>query len=231
MPLIISVVGYSQSGKTTLLEKMIPLLEDKGYQVGVIKHHPQASTMDQPGKDTCRLVQAGATRVALWENDRFSLTVRLEGEERPSLDRVVNSFFPEEEIILTEGFKKEDKPKILVLTEGKEEALRSEVQGSILAAVGEKPFFKDLPHFHRDDAGGLVRMIEERFLSGRNIPRIRLLLDGERIPLNHFVQDVLTGGILGILSTLKGVKPSTTVEIRIHSRDKEIELLKERGSK
>ena len=74
------------------------------------------------------------------------------------------SFFSDRDIVLTEGFKKGDKPKIAVLTKGQEEQLLKEIEGSILATVGEGPVRSDLPHFKADDSEGLVQMLEDRFL-------------------------------------------------------------------
>ena len=59
LPLIISIVGYSKSGKTTLLEKMIPVLTGKGYSVGLIKHSGHGFSLDQPEKDSQRLGRPG----------------------------------------------------------------------------------------------------------------------------------------------------------------------------
>ena len=65
MPLIISIVGFSNSGKTRLLEKMIPILKAKGYSVGIVKHTGHDSSLDQPGTDTYKFGQAGADGVVL----------------------------------------------------------------------------------------------------------------------------------------------------------------------
>ena len=65
MPPVVSFVGKPDSGKTTLLEKLIPELNRRGYRVGTIKHHVHQFEMDKPGKDTFRHKQAGARVVAL----------------------------------------------------------------------------------------------------------------------------------------------------------------------
>jgi molybdopterin-guanine dinucleotide biosynthesis protein MobB len=220
MPLIISIVGYSNSGKTRLLEKMIPVLKAKGYTVGVIKHTGHDFTLDQPGKDTYKFKQAGADGVVLIGAGQIGYLEKMEKTDDLALNQVEQSFFSNRDIVLTEGFKKGDKPKIAVLTKGQEEQLLQEIEGSIVATVGEISFRSDLPHFKPDDSEGLIQMLEDRFLKDRTKPSIRVILDGENIPLNHFVQDIARSGILGMLSPLKGFKESKDIEIKIHFPEK-----------
>jgi molybdopterin-guanine dinucleotide biosynthesis adapter protein len=220
MPLIISVVGYSNSGKTRLIEKMIPVLKTKGYSVGVIKHTGHDFSLDQPGKDTYKFKQAGADGVVLIGSGQIGYLGKIEETAPLALNRIEQSFFSDQDIILTEGFKKGDKPKIAVLTRGQEDRLLKEIEGSILATVGEVSFRADLTHFHPDDPEGLVQLLVDRFLKDRTKPSIRVILDGKNIPLNHFVQDFARSGILGLLSPLKGFKESKHIEIKIHFPEK-----------
>jgi len=221
MPLIISIVGYSNSGKTRLLEKMIPILKANGYSVGVIKKTGETFLLDQPGKDTHKFGQAGADGVVLSGSGHIAFFGKMDESETSVLDRIEQSFFSERDIVLTEGFKKENKPKIAVLTKGKEEKLFQEIAGSVVATVGQKPAQADLPHFKPDDPEGLVRMLEDRFLKDRKKAPIRVILDGKNIPMNHFVQDIITSGIMGMLSPLKGFQDSRKIEIKINLQEKE----------
>ncbi len=221
MPLIISIVGYSNSGKTRLLEKMIPILKAKGYTVGMIKHTGHDFSLDQPGKDTHKFGQAGADGVVLVGSGQIGFWGKMEERDALALDRIEQSFFSERDIILTEGFKKGDKPKIAVLTKGQEEKLLKEIKGSIVATVGEVPLRPDLPHFKPEDSEGLVQLVEDRFLKNRNKPSIRVILDGKNIPLNNFVQDIARSGIVGMLSPLKGFKESHNIEIKIYLPEKD----------
>jgi molybdopterin-guanine dinucleotide biosynthesis protein MobB len=215
MPLIISVVGYSNSGKTALLEKVIPILKSKGYSVGVIKHAGHGFSLDQPAKDSQKISQAGADGLALVGGGRISFLGITDETDPLLLDRIEQLFFSEKDIVLTEGFKKSDKPKIVVLSPGQEEPLLAEIKGSVVATVGEKPALAEVPHLKPDDPDGLVRLIEDRFLKDRQRPPIRVILDGKNIPMNHFVQEIVRSGILGILSPLKGYQDSRQVEVKI----------------
>ena len=221
MPLIISIVGYSNSGKTALLEKMIPLLKSKGYGLGVIKHAGHGFSLDQPGTDSQKIVQAGADGMVLVGEGKIGFLGTADEADPLLLDRLEQSFFADRDLVLTEGFKKNDKPKIVVLTPGKEEGLLAEIKGAVVATVGEKPVRTDVPHFKADDPEGLVRLLEDHFLKGLKKPPIRVVLDGKNIPMNHFVQEIVRCGILGILSPLKGYQDSHQLEIRITLPPKE----------
>ncbi len=214
MPLIVSVVGYAQSGKTLLLEKMIPLLKEKGYSVGVIKHTERFPD-PEPGKDTTRLDQAGADGVVLVGDGRLVYWKKTQGEEAHDPDRLEQAFFMDRDVVFTEGFKRGNKPKIAVLTEGKEKELLAEIQGGIIATVGKRPCLPDIPHFQPEQLASLVGMLEERYLKDRKRPAIRIVLDGKNLPMNHFVQEILISGISGMLSPLKGYTKAEQVIVRI----------------
>ncbi len=214
MPFIVSVVGYKKSGKTTLVEKIIPILKSKGYQFGVLKYTGEGLPEEAEGKDTGKFRAAGAETVGLCGDDHFSL-FKASGHPALPLDRLAAFFFPEADLVVTEGFKKQPFPKIALLSEGQEENLLAEVQGVVLATVGPKPFRGDLPHFQPEEAERIVEMLEKRFLRERREPRIRVWLDGKRTPMKDFVQDIIIQGIMGMLGTLRGVIPAKRVDITL----------------
>jgi molybdopterin-guanine dinucleotide biosynthesis adapter protein len=215
MPLIISIVGFSKSGKTRLIEKMIPILNLKGYAVGVIKHAGHGFSLDRPEKDSCKMQEAGAEGVVLVGSGQIGFLGKIDESDPLLVDRLEQTFFSDKDIVLTEGFKKGDKPKIVVLTRGQEEQLLKEMGGNIVATVGEKPVRSDWMHFSPDDPEGLVDALDNRFLKDRKRPAIRVMLDGKNIPMNDFVQEIVRSGIMGILSPLKGFKDSRMVEVKI----------------
>jgi molybdopterin-guanine dinucleotide biosynthesis adapter protein len=137
------------------------------------------------------------------------------------LDQLEQRLFQDKDIVLTEGFKRSDKPKIVVLTSGKEKELLAEIGGRVVATVGENPVLEGVSHFKPDDPKGLVFLLEERFLKGHKKPPIRVILDGKNIPLNQFAQEIVRRGLLGVLSPLKGFQDPQQVEVRITCREKE----------
>lgn len=159
---VVSVVGRSHVGKTTLLEKLIVELKRRGYRVATIKHDVHGFEIDRPGKDTWRHAQAGSDLVVIAGPDRVAMIGRTPREL--SLDEVVARLPLEVDIVLTEGYKRGDKPKIEVsraacgrdLLSGEEELLA-------VATDQEYPELR-VPQFGLEDAKGIVDLLEERLL-------------------------------------------------------------------
>jgi len=112
-PAMVSIVGKSRSGKTTLLEKLIPELKRRGIRVGTVKHHAHANfEVDKPGKDTWRQAEAGAESVAMISPGKMFLVRQTPNEM--SLEHVA-SMLGDVDLILTEGFRWAPIPKIEVV--------------------------------------------------------------------------------------------------------------------
>lgn len=158
---IICIVGRSNVGKTTLLEKLIPALKQRGYRVATIKHHSHPGfELDRPGKDTWRHAQAGSDHVVIAAPDKVASIRRVERE--PTLDEIVATI-SDVDIILTEGYKRSDKPKIEVVRaeRGVEPICTPE---ELVAIATDVPVALAVPQFGLEDAEGLARLLEERFL-------------------------------------------------------------------
>jgi molybdopterin-guanine dinucleotide biosynthesis adapter protein len=107
------LAGYSGSGKTTLLEDLIPRLTATGLRVSLIKHAHHRFDIDQPGKDSYRLREAGCSEVLLISEQRWVLMHELRGAPEPSLDEQI-ARFSECDLVLVEGFKHTPIPKLEV---------------------------------------------------------------------------------------------------------------------
>lgn len=112
MPPIVSIVGKSKSGKTTLLENLIGELKSRGYKVATIKHAPQGMTFNEPDKDSQRHLQAGSEATAISSPDKIVLVKPVAFDI--TLDEITSLLGEDYDIILTEGFKKDNAPKIEV---------------------------------------------------------------------------------------------------------------------
>lgn len=158
---IVCVAGRSNVGKTTLLEKLIPSLKQRGYRVATIKHHSHPGfEMDQPGKDTWRHAQAGSDHVVIAAPDKVASIRRVERE--PTLDELATTI-TDVDIILTEGFKRSDKPKIEVIRAERsvEPICRPE---ELVAIATDVPIALNVPQFGLDDTEGLAELLEKNFL-------------------------------------------------------------------
>lgn len=112
---LLGFAGYSGSGKTTLMRRVIGLLKARGLVVGVIKHTHHEFDIDQPGKDSHALREAGARRVAVGSSRRWALIVeRPEPREATLAELLTSMDDPALDLILVEGFRDEQYPKIEV---------------------------------------------------------------------------------------------------------------------
>jgi molybdopterin-guanine dinucleotide biosynthesis protein B len=98
---IISVVGKSKSGKTTLIEKLIPELKKRGYRVGTVKHASHDFDMDKKGKDSWRHKAAGADTVIVASRERI---VMIKDENFVQLESI-EKYFDDVDLVITEGLK------------------------------------------------------------------------------------------------------------------------------
>ena len=169
---VISVVGNSGVGKTTLLEKLVRELKSRGYRVAAIKHDAHNFQMDHPGKDTYRLAEAGSDAVIISAADRLALLEKVE-EER-SLEDLAAMVSDRVDIILTEGYRRAGAAKIEV----SRRAFSSDLVASppeLLALVSDQRLDVDVPQFGLDDAPAVVDFLERRFglTAGRRVAGAR----------------------------------------------------------
>lgn len=164
MPVVISVVGKSDSGKTTLIEKLVPELTRRGYRVGTIKHNAHGFDLDHEGKDSRRHKQAGAEAVALSSPSGFAFIRDVEREL--SIDQIVSGYFGDMDIVITEGYKREGKPKIEVFRRGgPHREILCANDDTLIALVTDAEVEVSVPRFGLEEAGRLADYLEGRFLS------------------------------------------------------------------
>ncbi len=210
---IVSIVGTSDSGKTTLIEKLVPELVRRGYRVATIKHDVHGFEVDREGKDSWRHKQAGAHTVVISSPQKLALIRDVDHDAE--LGELRDKYIQNVDIILSEGFKRNPQPKIEVFRKEKRRELLCTKEDNLLAIATNEPFHIGVPCFGLDDARGMVDLIEEKFLKGGKGPRVRLKVNGQDIPLSAFVQNSITGTVRGMVSSLKGCESPQNVEIRI----------------
>ena len=217
MPALLSIVGKSKAGKTTFLEKLIPEVRRRGYSVGTVKHDAHDHfEIDHEGKDTWKHREAGAQTVAIGSPSRFALTKIVKTEV--DLDTIVASYFVDEDLVLTEGYKSGNKAKIEICRKDLQSEPICSPADRLIAVVSDFSVEMGVPCFDLEDISGVADFIEERFL--RQITRSKLVirLDGKKLPIKSFVQDFVMGGILGMISTLRGYQEPAQIDISIKLR-------------
>jgi molybdopterin-guanine dinucleotide biosynthesis protein B len=155
---VISVVGRGNVGKTTFLEKLIRELKRRGYRLAVIKHYEHDFDIDQPGKDSWRLAQAGSDVAVIAAPQKIATVRRLAAELM--LDEVIATL-PPVDIVLTEGYKQANKPKIEVVRQAVTRELLF-VPPELIAAVTDTPLDTSAPQFGLDDTAGVADLLEKK---------------------------------------------------------------------
>ena len=215
---IISVVGKSGVGKTTLLEKLIAELKRRGYRVGTIKHDAHGFEIDKPGKDSWRHAQAGSDAVLISSPEKLALIKRLNGER--SLDELL-AYMGDVDLVLTEGYKSGDKPKIEVSRQARGQELLCHEE-ELLALVTDQPFDLDVPQFEHGDVVGLADLIEKEHLMSFKKERVSLVVDGRDIPWRtEFAVEVVKAVVKALVSTLHGTEGAKRIVITLENEGEE----------
>ena len=210
---IISIVGKSDSGKTTLLEKLVPELTRRGYRIATIKHDVHGFEVDQEGKDSWRHKQAGAHTVVISSPNKIALIRDVEKDL--NLEEIRERLIQDVDLILSEGYKRDVQPKIEVFRKEKHKKLLCTKKDNLVAIASNKKINVGIPCFNLEDMNGLSNFIEKEFLQSRKAKEISLKVNGEPIPLSPFVKDILIKTIKGMLSSLKGCERSECIEMRL----------------
>ena len=111
---LIGFAAYSGTGKTTLLCELIPLLKKQGLRIGVVKHAHHEFEIDHPEKDSCKLRESGATRIVVSSLKRTAIIIEQENNNtEPTLEDALKNIHTKNlDLVLVEGFKRADIPKI-----------------------------------------------------------------------------------------------------------------------
>jgi molybdopterin-guanine dinucleotide biosynthesis adapter protein len=211
---IVSIVGKSDSGKTTLIEKLVPELIRRGYRVGTIKHDAHQFDIDHPGKDSWRHRQAGADTVVISSPAKAAIVTTVRQEL--TLDEMAAAYFRDVDVVITEGYKSENKPKIEILAEAGGELISPKNEVFLVAAAAGANGL-GIPSVSRDDVAGIADAIEDRFLKTARPGGVELLVDGKPIPLNPIMKAMVTNTVMGMASSLKGVDSPKRLEVRIRN--------------
>lgn len=204
MPSVVAFVGKPDSGKTTLLEKLIPELSRRGYRVGVIKHHVHEFEMDKPGKDTYRLKQAGARVVAL--SSPTGLGVISDVDDDSDIHYLIARYFNDVDLVIAEGYKRLALPKIEVHRSALHSEPLANRDETWVAMVSDVKVAGGLPSFDLDDSQGLAGFLIDTFIAPATDGQTALIVNGKRIPLNSFVEGFLRRALIGMTSSLKGCR-------------------------
>ncbi|MCX7981677.1 MAG: molybdopterin-guanine dinucleotide biosynthesis protein B [Syntrophales bacterium] len=158
---VLSIVGRSNSGKTTLIEKIIPELKKRGWQVGTIKHNRHGFEIDHEGKDSYRHRRAGAKVTVIASPQQIAVIQEVERDYE--IGELISRFISGVDIVLVEGFKENAYPKIEMRRFGVSGDPIYGKKDNLLAYVGDVREEREVPFFHWDEIEKIVDLIEEYF--------------------------------------------------------------------
>jgi molybdopterin-guanine dinucleotide biosynthesis protein B len=212
---ILSIVGRSNSGKTTLLEKLIRELVSRGRRIGTIKHHFHGPVqVDVPGKDSWRHKQAGARVVALSSRETLFVIRDVAGEV--TLETIAHLAFTGVDLILTEGFKSGPMPKIEVNRAAQAAALLCGPEDQLVAVVSDRDLGAPVPRFGLEAVGELADFIEREFMKDSGPARVDALVGGRRIPLDGQAQQILARVVRSLVGNQPDLGSGPPIELRVH---------------
>ena len=159
---IISIVGKSNSGKTTLVEKLIPELTKRGYRVATIKHNVHGFDIDHEGKDSWRHKKAGAFATVIACPTRIALIEDIDHDQ--TLDEIRDKYIKGADVVLAEGYKGNPSPKVEVFRSELKRDLLCGKEDNLLALASDVKLDAGVPCFDINDVSGIADLIENKFL-------------------------------------------------------------------
>jgi molybdopterin-guanine dinucleotide biosynthesis protein B len=198
MPAIIAFVGPSEVGKTTLIEKLIKELKSRGYRVATMKHAGRESSLDEPGKDSWRHIQAGSEATILNTQDKAMLIKPMSPDT--GIEEVARLFGEDPDIILADGFKASDVPKI--------EVHRKEIGPpltdikKLIAIATDELLDTKTRQFNLEDVKSIADFLEASFIKPQG-DRLALYINDIPINLTKFPKEIITNLLTAMAASLK----------------------------
>ncbi len=207
MPLVISVSGFKNSGKTSLSRDLVLRLSEKGFKVAYVKHTHEKVFLSGNGNDTGDILSEGVPSF-LWGNEGII-------SETPDMDFSENNLnsemFHPYDIVILEGGKSLNLPKIWVGPYPEDKDIPGIIcfYEPVEPLPGKKCFFKG----QESDISNFIADFSFKLNTG-----IEIFIKGRKIPVKKFVADIFTGSIIGMLSSLKGVNSLEDISIFISKK-------------
>ena len=155
---LVCLVGRSDSGKTTFIEKLVPALKALGMSVGTVKHDVHGFDIDHPGKDSWRHKQSGATITIISSPSKLAMVK--DSDHDSTLDELI-PYFAGMDLILTEGYKRENRPKVEIYRPEAHPEPLCDNDDNLLALVTDAALDLGVPKFGLEDAAGLALFLKD----------------------------------------------------------------------
>ena len=160
MVAMIAIVGWSNSGKTTFITKLIPKLKSKGYKVATIKHNAHKFKIDKPGKDSWRHREAGAETVVLSSHEKVEKIKEVETEVK--VEKLVEQYIDDSfDLVIIEGYKTGEVPKIEIFRPGEYDEFAVPEDEVLKRIINSEQSREE--NIYNKELDEVVELIEERF--------------------------------------------------------------------
>ena len=213
MTAIVSFIGWQGSAKTTLAASVVAHLKAMGLRVAVVRSSRESGiSFAVSDPETFAHLRAGADEVMLVAPDQLVLQAT---PKRLSLTALAHRYFPDADIVIGEGFKKERQIAKIEVISDPSQTLRREVTG-VIAVATDLDISADYV-FRLGEAAEIAEFICKRFIdSDRKRPdKTALLVNGRKIVLKEFIQQSLAGVVAGYVRTLKVGGDIDEIDLRI----------------
>ena len=161
MKKVIGIVGWKDVGKTFFATEIIKLLVEKGYKVGSIKHAHHDFDIDKPGTDSFRHRQSGSSEVIISSSKRWAKIIENNNKNEKKLNELLREF-NDIDVAIVEGFKKENHPKIEIISKNSKN-INNEIK-NVVAIVADDKIDSSKPVFKKNDVESLAQFIIDKFL-------------------------------------------------------------------
>lgn len=163
---VISIVATkSGTGKTTLIEALIPILKEKNYNIGVLKHDAHKFEIDKEGKDSYRFVKAGADKMVISSKEKIAIIEKL--KEEKDLEEILELFVGMD-LVIIEGYKNNGYPKIEVHRKEVDQKLLCENESldrtKFLAVATDEKLNLDIEQLDINDVNKIAEFIEDKII-------------------------------------------------------------------
>jgi molybdopterin-guanine dinucleotide biosynthesis protein B len=208
---IIGVTGPSGSGKTTLILKLIQELKKRGHKVAAIKHTRHQVDVDQPGKDSRLMYEAGCAAVALASPDK--LAVIMPADEQWSPEDIALRYFPEVDLVLVEGFGDAAIPRIALLRG--EASGKTPVSKGLIALVTDRDAEIGAPVLNFEQVREIADLLEGYIEKLRPRRDVRLYVNEKKIMIKPFIKDFFLKTISAMVDSLRDTREARRIRILI----------------
>lgn len=190
-PAIFGIYGKSNTGKTSLIIKIINTLTKDGIRIACIKKSNKIIDIDTKGKDTWKYAEAGSKIMVLSSKNNTDILLKKRQDIEEIIDQI--SYINKYDLIIIEGANESYIPKIRLGNIEKRE-------NTILT--------------YSDDFSGLIKIIKKEINRRNKMDDIKIKVNGKNIPLTEFPTEMIKNTICGMLTSLRGVEKIRTVEIK-----------------